>query len=288
MLSTRQPTNPRQWTTQIFLVYVGVASAHLGLEGFLLPNGFVDGGATGISLLLRFLTDWPLAVWLPAVNLPFLVLGWRQVGRRFAVRSLVAITVLGLAASFIHYTPVTDDKLLTAVFGGFFLGLGIGLAVRGGAVIDGTEVLALVASKRTGLTIGDIILLINLAIFSAAALLLELEVALFSTITYLVASRTVNFVISGIEEYRGVMIISTESDNVRAAILEQLGRAVTIYHGEGGRTGEPRKILYCVITRFEIPALQRTVQGVDPKAFLVMHPVSDAIGGVVKKRLGNH
>ena len=272
-----------------FLILLGVISAGFGLEGFLLPNAFIDGGVTGISLLTRELTDFPLPLLIIVINTPFVILGFTQIGRPFAIKSIAAIIGLALAITFIHYPVITSDKLLIAVFGGFFLGAGIGFAVRGGGVLDGTEVLAIYLSKRTGLTIGDIVLVFNVVIFSFAAYLLSIETALYSILTYLAASKTVDFVIEGVEEYTGVTIVSSHSEEVRLMIVEKMGRGVTIYSGKRGfgKRGESRSdvdIVYTVITRLEIAKLHAETEKIDPNAFIVMNAIKDTKGGMIKKR----
>lgn len=273
-----------------FLIIIGIISAGFGLEGFLIPNSFIDGGVTGISLLVLELTGYSLSILLIIINLPFIILGAFQISRQFAIKSILAIMGLALAVHFIPYPVVTSDKLLIAVFGGFFLGAGIGLAMRGGAVLDGTEVLAIYISKKTGLTIGDVILIFNILIFSFGAYILSVEIALYAILTYLAASKTVDFVIEGVEEYTGVTIISPKTDEVRFMIIEKLGRGVTIYNGKGGyaKEGEPLKdtqILFTVITRLEIAKLQSEIHKIDPGAFIVMNSLKDTKGGMVKKRL---
>lgn len=273
-----------------FLIIIGIVSAGFGLEGFLIPNSFIDGGVTGISLLVLEVTGYSLSILLVVINLPFIILGAFQVSRQFAIKSILAILGLALAVHFIPYPVVTSDKLLIAVFGGFFLGAGIGLAMRGGAVLDGTEVLAIYLSKKTGLTIGDVILIFNIFIFSCGAYILSVEIALYAILTYLAASKTVDFVIEGVEEYTGVTIISPKTDEVRFMIIEKLGRGVTIYNGKGGyaKEGEPLKdtqILFTVITRLEIAKLQSEIHKIDPGAFIVMNSLKDTKGGMVKKRL---
>lgn len=217
----------------IVFISIGILSAGFGLKGFLLPNGFIDGGVTGISLLIEVLTNYSLPVLIVIINLPFIILGYFQIGKSFAINSVVAIIGLAIALVAIEYPIITSDKLLVAVFGGFFLGGGIGLTVRGGGVLDGTEVLAIYLSRKTGLTIGDLILIFNIFIFSIAAYLLSIETALYSILTYLAASKTVDFVIEGVEEYIGVTIISTHSEEIKVMIIEKMGRGVTIliYHG---------------------------------------------------------
>ena len=217
----------------IFII-IGVFSAGFGLKGFLLPNNFIDGGATGVSLLIQNLTQIPLGYLLIIVNLPFLFLGARTINRKFAIKSIIAITFLAIVVHFVEYPTVTDDKLLIAVFGGFFLGLGIGMSMRGGSVIDGTEVLAIFLSRKFSLTIGDVLLLINILIFSFGAYVLSVETALYAILTYLAAAKTVDFVVDGVEEYIGVTIISDKHEAIRIAIVEKLNRACTIYAGKGG------------------------------------------------------
>ena len=273
----------------VVLICAGVASAAFGLNGFLLPNAFIDGGVTGISLLVEVVTGISLSYLLVAINIPFLLMGIRTVSAHFAIKSAVAIVLLAFVVHFVQFPTITEDKLLIAVFGGFFLGLGIGLSIRGGAVIDGTEVMAVYLSRRTSLTVGDIILLFNIIIFSFGAYILSIETALYAILTYMVASKTVDFIIEGIEEYVGVTIISPYSDDIRFAILEKMGRGVTIFSGKGGfaKRGEPLRhtdVVYTVITRMELAKLKKEVDKIDPNAFIVFGEVRDIKGGVIKKR----
>lgn len=279
----------RRTLVDSFLVVLGVASAGFGLKGFLLPNHFVDGGATGISLLISQTTGISLSLLLVLVNIPFMILGFTQIGRNFGIKTGVAIALLALTVAVVPYPVVTADKLLVSVFGGFFLGMGIGLAVRGGAVLDGTETLAIYISRRTALTIGDVILIFNIFIFSFAAYLLGIETALYAVLTYLAASKTVDFVIEGIEEYTGVTIISPKADEIRKMIIVKLGRGVTMYKGsggfgKGGMKFHDQQIIFTVITRLEISRLQTELDAIDPNAFVVMHSIRDTRGGMIKKR----
>ncbi|MEO9483957.1 MAG: YitT family protein [Ekhidna sp.] len=273
----------------ISFITLGILSAGFGLKGFLLPNGFIDGGVTGISLLLQVISGYSLSILIIVINLPFIVLGYFQIGKSFVVRSIIAIIGLAIAIEVIDYPTITSDKLLIAVFGGFFLGSGIGLSVRGGAVLDGTEVLAIYLGKKTGLTIGDLILLFNLLIFSTAAYLISIEVALYAILTYLAASKTVDFVVEGVEEYIGLTIISKRSEDIRVMIINKMGRGVTIYKGKSGfsKDGEnltETDIVYSVITRLEIAKFKKEIERIDPAAFIVMSSVRDLKGGVIKKR----
>ena len=273
----------------IVFILIGIVFAGFGLKGFLLPNSFIDGGVTGISLLTTEITGVSLSILIVVINLPFLILGFSQIGKQFALKSIIAIIGLALVVHFIPYPIITTDKLLIAVFGGFFLGAGIGLAIRGGAVLDGTEVLAIYLSKKTGLTIGDIILIFNIFIFSFGAYILSVEIALYAILTYFAASRTVDFVIEGIEEYTGITIISNSSEKIRLMITEKLGRGVTIYSGKGGhgkRSNNLKQIdiIYTVITRLEIASLRTEVDKIDSDAFIIMNSIKDTKGGMIKKR----
>ena len=276
----------------IIFISLGILSAAFGLKGFLIPNNFIDGGATGIALLIRQLTGARLGVMLILVNIPFLLLGLGVIGKNFTIKATLAITGLALAAAFINLDPVTDDKLLVAVFGGFFLGAGIGLTIRGGAVIDGTEVVALYLSKRFGTTVGDIITIINVIIFGIAAYFISIDIALYAMVTYLAASKTVDFVIEGIEEYTGVTIISSHNEEIKEMIINKLGRGITVYKGKGGfgKMGhtDDKNIIYTVITRLEISKLNTEIQKIDRNAFVVMTTIKDIKGGMIKKRRLSH
>ena len=274
------------------LIGLGVASAAFGLESFLLPNNFIDGGATGLALMITTIAHVPLPLLLVLINAPFVYLAYRLLGIGFAMRTVSGIGALALVVATIHFPEVTHDKLLVAVFGGFFLGAGIGLAVRGGGVIDGTEVLGIAVSRKFRTSVGDVITVINVMIFGAAAWLLGVEVALYSMITYLAASKTMDFVIEGIEEYTGITIISSHHEEIRLMIAQDLGRGLTIYRGKRGfgKHGDSHDvdIIYCVITRLEVSKLTEAVEKIDPNAFVVMSPVKDITGGIVKKRRHKH
>lgn len=272
----------------IFLI-LGVISASIGLKGLLLPNQFLDGGAMGVSLLTQFLTGINLSLLILLVNAPFIIIGARQISVAFAVKSSLAILALAALVHFIELPVITEDKLLIAVFGGFFLGTGIGLSIRGGAVIDGTEVLALSISRRTSFTVGDLIAIFNVVLFSVSALVLGLEIAMYSILTYIVASRTVDFIINGIEEYIGVMIVSPESAQIKDQIMHEMGRGVTSFRSDGGfgKKGQSlpdRDVLFCVVTRLEVSKLVLEVEKIDPTAFVIQYPIRDTKGGMIKKR----
>jgi uncharacterized membrane-anchored protein YitT (DUF2179 family) len=258
------------------LIIAGIASAGFGLKGFLLSSHFIDGGVTGVSMLLGQVMGIPLSIVLPIINVPFVIVGYAHMGRAFAVRSALGIAGLAATLAVVPYPDVTPDLLLTAVFGGFFLGAGIGLAVRGGAVLDGTEIAALLISKRSHvLKVGEVILLFNVLLFVVAMSVLGVEQALYSILTYLAAARTLNFVIYGIEEYTAITIISPEHALIRERIISRLDRGVTIYKGHGGLSGQEQEILYCVVTRLEIGSVKQIAKEIDPRAFIVSHPLAD-------------
>ena len=268
----------------VLLIVLGILAAGMGIKGFLLSSHFIDGGVTGISMLLSDLLGYPLSLLIPLINLPFILLGYRQIGWVFALKSALAIAGLSACLAFVNFPDVTPDSLLTAVFGGFFIGAGIGLAIRGGAVLDGTEIAALLISKGSHLLkVGDVILILNIFIFTAAAFFLGVDQALYSILTYVAASKTVDFLLHGIEEYNAIIIMSEKSDEIREAIIRVLNRGVTIYNGRGGMTGKPTHILYCVVTRLEIGRVKTVVNDIDDAAFVVIHPLADAAGGIVKK-----
>jgi uncharacterized membrane-anchored protein YitT (DUF2179 family) len=266
-------------------VVAGILSAAMGIKGFLLSSHFIDGGVTGVSMLLSAITGAPLALLLPAINLPFIALGFHQMGAAFALRSTLSVAGLAAALALIPFPDVTPDLVLTAVFGGFFLGAGIGLAIRGGAVLDGTEIAALLISRRGDvLRVGDVILAFNAVLFVSAIAVLGVEPALYSILTYLAAARTLDFVIHGIDEYTAVTVVSDHHGQIRQRIMHALGRGVTIYRGFGGMSGRERDIVYCVITRLEIGKVKAIVREIDPEAFIVYHALAGAEGGVVKTR----
>jgi uncharacterized membrane-anchored protein YitT (DUF2179 family) len=274
------------------LIILGILSAAMGLKGFLLSSRFIDGGVTGISMLIAEITGIPLSILIFVINIPFLILGYKRLGILFAIKSSLAIAGLSLCLAFVHFPDVTHDKLLTAVFGGFFIGVGIGLAIRAGAVLDGTDIAALLVSKKTQLLkVSDVILLLNVIIFSAALFFLGVESALYSILTYLAATKMIDFILTGIEQYTGITVVSTKGEAIRRAITK-MGRGVTVYegksgYGKDGHVNDPRDIIFTVATRFEIPAIKREILNIDPAAFIVQHSVDDTTGGLVK-RAGLH
>jgi uncharacterized membrane-anchored protein YitT (DUF2179 family) len=288
----KQKTTIFRYIKDFVLIILGVFSAAFGFKGFLLTNHFIDGGATGIALLISALTQIPLYVLLILVNIPFIFLGYKIMGKVFALKTAFAIATLALVVGTVSFPDVTKDNLLVAIFGGFFLGSGIGLAVRGGAVIDGTEVLAIFLSRKFGTSIGDIIIVINVVIFSIAAYFLSIEIALYSMITYLAASKTLDFIVDGIEEYMGVTIVSGKSKQIADMIRDDINWGVTVYEGKNGfgKHGELKNIdvVYTVLTRLELNRLNSEIEKIDSNAFIVISSVRNIKGGMVKKRPLQH
>jgi len=273
-----------RYIRDFLLIACGIVSACFGLKSFLMPSEFIDGGVTGISLLISTLTGFKLSYLIIIINIPFVILGYSQIGKLFAIKTAFAIAVLAIFLIILPFQPITHDKLLIAFFGGLFLGGGIGLAMRGGCVIDGTEVLALYISKNSLLTVGNIILILNIIIFGIAAIFLGMETAMYAILTYLSASKTIDFVVNGLEQYIGVTIISEQKDVIREFLINDMKRGVTIYQGKGGY-GEKKDIdiLYTVVTKLEMGKLQTEIRQIDPDAFVVQQQISDIKGGVVKR-----
>ena len=278
------------YITDILYTIFGILFCGFALKGFLVPNKFFDGGVTGISLLLHELYHWNIGIVIVLANIPLIVMGAFQIGKAFALRTLAAVIGLALCLYFIPYPQITSDKLLVSIFGGVFMGLGVGLSMRGGCALDGIEVLALYTGKKISFTISEIILGINIIIFLLAAVHLGLPTALYSILTYYAASRTINFVIEGLEEYSGVTIISSQSELVKEQLVMKLGRGITVYKGERGfmkdsfDVSQPVDIVFTVVTRMELRKLKNLVHDIDSKAFIFTSVIKEAAGGILKRR----
>ena len=278
------------WITDTLYTVMGILFCGFALKGFLVPNEFFDGGVTGISLMIHELYHLDIAYVIVIVNIPFIIMGAFQVDKSFAIKTFFAVLGLGLCLTFIPYPQITSDKLLVSIFGGVFMGIGVGLAIRGGCALDGIEVLALYTGKRIIFTISEIILGINIIIFLVAAIELGLPTALYSILTYYTASKTISFVIEGLEEYTSVTIISGESEEVKRRLVMELNRGITVYKGERGflkdsfDISQPVDIVFTVITRLEVRRLRNLIHEIDPKAFVFTGTIKEAAGGVLKKR----
>lgn len=277
------------WLTDIIYTLLGILFSGFALRSFLVPNNFFDGGVTGISLLIHEIYDLNIAYVIIIANIPFIIMGGFQINRAYAIKTTLAVIGLGLCLLYLPYPEVTQDKLLVSIFGGVFMGIGVGLAIRGGCALDGVEVLALYTGKRISFTISEIILGINIIIFLVAAIKLGLPTALYSILTYYAASRTSNFVIEGLEEYTGVTIISGENEKIKQALVMGMGKGITIYKGERGflkdsfDISQPVDIIFTVVTRLEVRRMRNLVSDIDPKAFVFTSTIKEAAGGVLKK-----
>lgn len=283
--------NIQQRIIDAVYISTGILFCGFSLKGFLIPNHFFDGGVTGISLLIHELYHWNIGFVIVLANIPFIIISGFLINKKFAIRTFVAILGLALCLHFIPYPQITSDKLLVSIFGGVFLGLGLGLVMRGGSALDGIEVLALYTGKRVSFTISEIILGINIIIFLIAALKLGLPVALYSILTYYSASRTIDFVVEGLEQYTGVTIISGESERIKEGLVLGLGRGITVYKGERGfmkdsyEFSQPVDIVFTIVTRMELIRLKNVVQKIDPKAFVYSSVIKETAGGILNRKI---
>lgn len=282
--------NPFEIIGDVFLMITGVVMAGFALKGFLVPNRFFDGGITGISLLLHELYQLNLAMVIILLNLPLIIISYFSVGTRFALRTFLSVILLGVCLQVLPNFALTQDKLLISIFGGVFLGTGIGLIMRAGAALDGIEVLALYTLKRTSFTITEIILGINILIFSIAAFKYGINSALYSILTYFAATRMIDYVVEGIQAFTGVTIISSKSEVIKYQLVNKLGRGITVYKGERGflpgkfEISSECDIIFTVITRLELRKLKNLVYDVDPNAFVFANTIKEASGGVIKRK----
>jgi len=277
----------------ILLMVFGAAIAGIALKCFLVPNRFFDGGVTGFSLLVHELYHINLTAVIISLNIPFIIISYFSVGKRFAIRTFISIVLLGICLYYIPEFAVTNDKLLVAIFGGVFLGIGIGLIMRAGAALDGIEVLALYTLKRTSFTITEIILGINILIFSIAAFKFGIQTSLYSVLTYFAATSTINYVVEGLQAYTGVTIISGKSEEIKYQIVNNLGRGITVYKGERGflpgkfDVSSDCDIIFTVVTRLEMRKLKNLVYNVDANAFVFASTIKEASGGIIRRRQGH-
>ncbi len=256
-----------------------------GLEIFLVPNHVIDGGITGISIMLSYLTGLELGIFLFLLNLPFVYLGFKQMGRTFAISAVYGIIVLSVFTTLFHPVPAfTDDILLATVFGGIILGVGVGLVLRNGGALDGTEVLAILINKRVPFSVGEIIMFINIFILGAAGFVFSWDRAMYSVLAYVIATKAIDTVVAGLDESKSVWIISDEAEKLGDAINARLGRGVTYLKGEGAYTGDNKKVIFSIITRLEESKLKSIVDDIDPTAFLAIADISEVRGGRFKKR----
>ncbi|MBV7504748.1 YitT family protein [Bacillus sp. sid0103] len=266
-------------------ITIGAILMATGLEIFLVPNHVIDGGITGISIMLAHITGWKLGIFILILNLPFVYMGYKQMGKTFAISTVYGIIVLSIFTSFFHPIPAfTDDILLATVFGGMILGIGVGVVIRNGGALDGTEILALLITKKVPFSVGQIIMFINIFILGAAGFVFSWDRAMYSLLAYVIASKAIDTVVAGLEESKSVWIISDEAEEIGNAINARLGRGVTYIKGQGAFTGDNKKVIFSIITRLEESKLNTIVQDIDPSAFLAIGDISEVRGGRFKKK----
>ena len=274
---------------EFFQLAIAIVLASIGLKAFLLPNGFLDGGVTGISILLNKITGFEISIILPVISIPFFVIGWFTVSKRIVIRSLISVLILSLVIHFENFQPITDDKLLISIFGGLFLGAGIGIAIKNGSVLDGSEILGIFVNERTGISIGLIIFWFNVVLFLLAGFLFSLEVAMYSVLTYIITAKTIDLILEGFEDYVGLMIVTSKSGEMQKTLLKDIGQGMTIYQGTKGYGSQGEKqnleIIHTVVNRIDTKKVYRVLKKVDKDAFVIEFDVNKVSGGVLRKYL---
>lgn len=279
------PRKKQGYLKKYLTIFVGAIIAAVGLEMFLIPNEVIDGGIVGISIMMQSITGLPMGIFLVLLNIPFLYLGYKQIGKNFAIATLIAICFLSIWSTVFEPIPkVTGDPFLAAIFGGIIDGLGVGLIIRAGGSLDGTEIVAIIMDKKSIFSVGEVVMFINLFILSSAGLLYGWDNAMYSLVAYFVISKMIDVVIKGLDESYAVMIVTNEHEEITEALNDRLGRGVTLLHGQGGYTGESKEVLYCVVTRLEVDKLKEIVLEKDENAFVTINAVHDIIGGRFKKK----
>lgn len=276
----------KQLVSEIFQILFGILLASIGLKMFLLPNGFLDGGVTGIAILLSKVLGWDISIIILLVNVPFLLLAWRSLPKTIFFKSVIAIIVLAIVIHFENFKVITQDKLLIAIFGGLLLGAGIGITVKNGAVLDGSEILGVFINERLGISIGKIIFLFNTVLFAVTALIISVETAMYSILTFLVTAKIIDLMIQGFEDYVGLMIVSQQSARINQLLQENIGSGTTIYKGSGGFSKNPdatttdKQIIHTVINRIDIRRTYNLIDSVDPNVFVIEFDVNNVKGGI--------
>ena len=268
-----------------FLLLLGSLIYTTGLEVFLVPNNIIDGGVVGISIMASHLTDAPFGVFMILLNLPFLYMGYKQIGKSFAISTVVSIVAISVLSVYFEPIPsITGDYFLAAIFGGIITGAGVGLIIRHGGSLDGTEIVAIIIDKKTTFSVGEVVMFFNLFILGAAGFVFGWDKAMYSLVAYFVISKMIDVVIKGLDESYAVMIVSDENEEIADALMHRLGRGVTFLHGQGAYTGDAKKVLYCVVTRLEVGKLKDIALEKDETAFVTINPVHDIVGGRFKKK----
>jgi uncharacterized membrane-anchored protein YitT (DUF2179 family) len=270
---------------KLLLMMFGASLVAVGLEIFLVPNKIIDGGIVGISIIASALSNLPLGIYLVVLNLPFLYLGYKQIGKTFALSTLFSVLIMSIGTSLLHpVSPLTIDPLLASVFGGIIIGVGVGSVIRAGGSLDGTEIVAILVSKKSPFSVGEIVMFFNLFILASAGFVFGWDHAMYSLIAYFIAYKMMDIIIEGFDESKSVWIISENNQEIGDIITVRLGRGVTYLQGEGGFTGDSKRVIFCVINRLEEAKLKSIVEEIDPFAFLAIGNIHDVKGGRFKKK----
>jgi len=270
---------------RVLFLFLGSTLAGIALEIFLIPNNVIDGGVVGISIMAGYLTKWPVGGFIFALNIPFFIFGYNQIGRSFTISTVFSVAMLSIWVSVLHPVPgITQDVFLATVFGGILLGIGVGLIIRYGGSLDGTEIIAIVVDKKSPFSVGEIVMFFNLFILSSAGLVFGWDRAMYSLVAYFIAFKVIDLTIEGLDESKQVMIITDKQEEITDVLMARLGRGVTLIQGKGGYTGEEKCILYCVVTRLEIAKLKSILNEIDDEAFVTISSVHEVMGGRFKKR----
>lgn len=286
---TPKTSNVFNFFSEYFQILLGIVLASIGLKAFLLPNGFMDGGVTGIALLINKLININISILLIVFSIPFLIIGYFTVSKRIILKSIISIIGLALFIHFENFEIITEDKFLISIFGGLFLGAGIGIAIRNGAVLDGSEILGIFINDRFGISIGKVILVFNIILFSITAFVISKEIAMYSILTYIVTAKVTDLVIEGFEDFIGITIVSTHYEKIKVAIINELGAGMTIYKGQKGFGSKGKTedfdIIHTIINRIDIKKMYRIVTSFDKEAFIVEFDVNNVKGGVLRRYL---
>ncbi|MGG1659826.1 YitT family protein [Brevibacillus sp. NRS-1366] len=283
--SPRKRTKKRRILIRAFAIILGAIMVAVGLEIFLVPNNIIDGGVTGLSIMLSHLTGIKLGLFLFVLNLPFLIIGYKQIGKTFAISTLFGVAIMSVGTALLHHVPsLTEDLLLSAVFGGIIVGIGVGLVIRAGGSLDGTEIVAILLTRKSPFSVGEVVMFFNLFILGSAGFIFGWDRAMYSLIAYYIAYKMIDLTMVGLEQSRSVYIISDQPDEIGDALAARLGRGITYLSGEGGYSGESKKVIFCVITRLEEAKLKSIVEEIDSSAFLAIGHIHDVSGGRFKKK----
>lgn len=282
---THKRTKKRRIALRALGIIIGALLVAVGLEIFLVPNNIIDGGVTGVSIMVSKLTGVPLGLFLFLFNLPFLLIGYKQIGKTFAISTLFGVVVMSLGTSYLHHVPgLTDDLLLSAVFGGIIIGIGVGLVIRAGGSLDGTEIVAILLTRKSPFSVGEMVMFFNIFILGSAGFIFGWDRAMYSLIAYYIAYKMIDITMVGLEQSRSVWIISELPQEIGDALTARLGRGITYLNGEGGYSGDVKKVIFCVITRLEEAKLKSIVEEIDEAAFLAIGHIHDVSGGRFKKK----